>query len=178
MDSDNEEHLFLAMKCGASACLSKDIDPDELVNIVRKAAQGAYPISEALLRPEIASRVIDEFEASSLISKEVANLLACLSPREGEILHHIADGSSIEQLTRTLGTNEEVIGQDCRLILAKLVANEHNREVIEAAQSHLPSISSGAKTGNLAAEYITKNEFKTFKESLRERLKSFIGELS
>jgi len=27
MDSDNEEQLFLAVKSGASACLTKDIDP-------------------------------------------------------------------------------------------------------------------------------------------------------
>ena len=80
LDSDDEEQLFSAIKCGASACLTKDIDPDELVNIIRKVAQDAYPISEALLRPGIASRVIDEFEACSLISKEVDNLLACLSP--------------------------------------------------------------------------------------------------
>ena len=49
MDSDNEEQLFSAMKCEASACLTKDIDPTDLVNIVRKVAQGAYPISEGLL---------------------------------------------------------------------------------------------------------------------------------
>ena len=174
MDSDNEEQLFSAVKCGASACLVKDIDPDDLVNIVRKVAQGAYPISEALLRPGIASRVIDEFEASSLISKEVDNLLACLSPREGEILRHIAGGSQLEELTQALGINEQVISQNCRLILSKLAANDHNREVIEAAQSHLPSIISKTKAG---AKYITKDEFTEFKESLRERFKSFTGEL-
>ena len=30
-DSDNEEQLFSAMKSGASAYVTKDIDPDELV---------------------------------------------------------------------------------------------------------------------------------------------------
>ena len=178
MDSDNEEQLFSAMKGGASACLSKDIDPDELVNIVRKVAQGEYPIREALLRPGIASRIVDEFEAFSVINKEVDNLLACLSPREGEILHRIADGSPIEELIRALGINEEVLRRDCRLILTKLVANDHTREVIEAAQSHLPSIIYRAKAGKPGAEYITKDEFTTFKESLKERLKSFMGELS
>ncbi len=175
MDSDNEEQLFSAIKCGASACLTKDIDPDELVNVIRKVAQGAYPISEALLRPGIASRVIDEFEACSLISKEVDNLLARLSPRESEILRRIAGGSPIEELSQALSINEEVVGQDCRLMLTKLVANDHNREVIEAAQSHLPSIISRGKPG---AEYVTKDEFTEFKESLLERFKSFIGELS
>ena len=178
MDSDDEERLFSAMKCGASACLTKDTDPDDLVNIIRKVAQGRQPISEGLLRPGLASRVLDEFEDFSLINKQVDNLLARLSPRESEILRHIADGNSIEQLALTLGINEEAIRHHLEVILTKLVANEHSREVIEAAQSYLPSVISRAKPGKSVADYITKDEFTEFKESLRERLKSFIGELS
>ena len=178
MDSDNEEQLFSAMKCGASACLTKEIDPLDLVNIVRKVAQGVYPISEALLRPGIASRVVDEFETSSLISKEVNNLLARLSSRESEILRHLADGSSIEQVSQALSINEEAIRYHLDLILTKLVVNDHDREVIEAAQSHLPSIISRARlAGKPEADYITKEEFTEFKESLMERFKSFTSEL-
>ena len=178
MDSDNEEQLFSAMKCGASACLTKDVDPEELVSVIRKVAQGDHPISEALLKAGIASRVIDEFEVFSLISKEANNLLAGLSPREAEILHHIADGSSSEQLAGTLDINEEAIGHHLDLILTKLVANGHVREVIEATQSRLPSIISRAKRGKPSAEYITRDEFAAFKQTIMERLKSFIDELS
>jgi len=178
MDSDNEEQLFSAIKCGASACSTKDIDPDDLLNIIRKVAQGAQPISEALLKPGIASRVVNEFEAFSLISKEVNNLLASLSPRESEILRHIADGSSIEQVSQALDINEEAVRQQLDLILTKLVANAHNQEVIEAAQSHLPPIVSRARRGGKPeADYITKEEFTEFKESLMERFKSLSGEL-
>ena len=179
MDSDNEEQLFSAVKCGASACLTKDIDPLDLVNIVRKVAQGAYPISEALLRPGIASRVVDEFETFSLISKEVNNLLARLSPQESEILGHIADGSSIEQVSQALGTNEEATRHQLGVILTKLVANEHKREVIEAVQNHIPSVIRGARLdGKPEADYITKEEFTEFKESLRERFSSLFGEVN
>ncbi len=176
MDSHNEEQLFSAMKCGASACLTKETDPDELVAIIRKVAQGEQPISEILLRPEIASLVVDEFEAFSSISKEVNNLLARLSPREGEVLHLIAGGNSIEQLSQTLGISQEAIRHHLELILTKLVSNEHNLEVIEAAQSHLPPIISRAKPGK-PVEYITKEEFAAFKQNITERLKSFMGEL-
>ena len=176
MDSDNEEQLFSAMKCGASACVTKDIDPDELINLIRKIAQGAKPISEALLRAGIASRVIDEFESFSLISKEVDNVLARLSPHESEILRHIADGNPTEQLSLTLGISEEAIGHHLAMILTKLVSNEHNREVIKAAQKALPSVISRSKDGKSAEEYITKDEFDAFKESLKERFKSLTGE--
>ena len=178
MDSNSEEQLFSAMKCGASACLTKEIDPLDLVDIVRKVAQGAYPIREALLRPGIASRIVDEFETFSLISKEVNNLLASLSPRESEILRHIADGSSTEQVTQALGISEPAIRQQLEVILTKLVANDHKREVIEAAQRGLSSIiSRGKLAGEPGADYITKEEFAEFKKSLGERFKSLSGEL-
>jgi len=178
MDNDSEEMLFSAMKSGASACLTKETDPDDLLNIIRKVAQGTHPISEAMLKPGIASRVVDEFENFSLISKEVNNLLARLSPRESEILRHIADGSSIEQIASTLSINEEAIRHHLDITLTKLVANDHSREVIEATQSNLPSIvSRGRRAGKPEAEYITKDEFTEFKESLRERFKSLSGEL-
>lgn len=172
MDSDDEEQLFSAMQCGASACVTKNIDPDELVSLIRKVAQGTKPISEALLRPGIAPRVIEEFENFSLISKEVDNLLARLSTRESEILQSIAEGNSIEQLSSALGINEEVIRRHLDLILTKLVSNEHNREVIEAAQKGLPSAITRARRGKPAEEYITKDEFDAFKEDLRERFRS------
>jgi len=59
-----------------------------------------------------------------------------------------------------------------------LVTNDHTREVIETAQSNLPSIiSRAARGGKLAADYVTKEEFNEFKQTITERLKSFIGEL-
>ena len=173
MDGEDEEQLYAALKCGASACLTKDIDPDQLVSIIRKVSQGAYPISEVLLRQGFASRVIGEFEAFSLTSKEVDNLMARLSTKEGEILRLIADGNSIEQLARTLNINEEAIRHQLNQILTKLVSNEHNQEVIEAAQGHPPSIFRSKS----AIEYLTKEEFAAFKEALRECLKSLFGEL-
>ncbi len=175
LDSDNEEQLFSAIKCGASACVTKDIDPDELVSIIRKVAQGAYPISEALLKPGIVSHVIDEFEAFSLISKETGNLLAYLTLHESEVLRHIADGNSIAQPTQTSSINEEAIRRHLEHLLTKLVANDHSREVIEAAQNGSPSII--RRTGKPAAEYVTKDEFTKFKESITERFKSFTSEL-
>jgi len=182
MDSYNEEQLFSAVKSGASACLSKDMDPEELLNTIRKVVQGDYPISQALLGPEIASRIIDEFETFSQIDEEVGNLLARLLPIEAEILRHITDGRLLEEIAKALNIDEETIRHHLDIILGKLVANDRSREVIETVQSNLSSIISKiSKTKGAtkpSADYITKDEFNSFKESLMERLKSFIGELT
>jgi len=161
------------MKSGASACLTKDAKPDELIDIIRNVAQGGQPISEALLRPEIASRVVDEFEAFSSIGKQVGNLLTHLLPTEADILRHIADGSPIKEIASTLGLSEEVIRNHLTFILTKLVANDRSCEVIEAAQKGLPSAISRA--GKPAVEYVTRDEFNEFKEKLMERFKAFTG---
>jgi DNA-binding NarL/FixJ family response regulator len=174
MDSDSEEQLFSAMKSGASACLTKEIDPADLVSIIRKVAQGGYPINEALLRPGLASRVIDEFEVFSLINNQVTNLLARLSSGETEILRRIADRNSVEQGCQALGITEQAIRHQLDLIRTKLVANDHTRQVIEAAQSNivLTLIRQGLTT-RLASElgYVTKEEFTAFEESVSQRLK-------
>jgi DNA-binding NarL/FixJ family response regulator len=146
-DTENEEQLFLAIKSGASALVTKEIDPEELVSVIRKVAQGAYPLCEALLKPENASRVIDEFEASAVLSKEAEDLLARLSLRESEILRHIADGNSIEQTTRALSINEHTIGRHLENIITKLAANDRNQAVLRAVQDGLPATNPGAKPG-------------------------------
>jgi len=51
----------------------------------------------------------------------------------------------MEQVSQALGINEEVVRQHLNLIVTKLVANDHSREVIETVQSHLPSIVSRAR---------------------------------
>jgi len=149
-DTENEEQLFLAIKSGASALVTKEIDPEELVSVIRKVAQGAYPLCEALLKPENASRVIDEFEASAVLSKEAEDLLARLSLRESEILRHIADGNSIEQTTRALSINEHTIKRHLESISTKQAANDRNQAVLRAVQDGSPATNPGAKPGNPA----------------------------
>ncbi len=181
MDNYNDEQLFLAMKSGASACLSKDVNPEELTETIRKVARGDRPISEALLIPEVASRIIDEFEASSVINAEVGQLLARLLPDEAEILRRITGGGLSEEITKGLNLSEADVRRHLDLVLGKLVANDRSRELIEAAQSNLPSIISKlSRTGEAvrpAANYVTKDEFKSFKEDLIERIRSLFGEL-
>lgn len=168
MDSEDEEQRFSVLKCGASACLTKDTDPELMVNVIRSVAQGKKPISEDLMRAEIAARVVDAFEAFASLSELISSQLARLATQEIEMLRHFADGESKEQVAGALKTSEETITQKLESIRYKLVSNEQKLRLIETAQSSLPPISSL----KLAAEYITKEEFTAFKESLKESFKS------
>jgi len=179
LDKKEEEKLFAAIKSGASACITKDTDPEYLLDIIRVVAQGSCPIMEELLLPGLASMVLTEFEDMAALNEQLDNLLASLTPKETQILTAIAADSTIEQVAVKLDVNEETIRRNLRLVLNKLVSNEEARAVIEAAQRSLPSIIGGpVKKGGKAAEYVTKAEFNEFKDTLMERLKSFIGELA
>ena len=81
MDEENEEQLYDAMKSGASACITKNIEPDELIRLVMEVAQGKKTIREVIYRPQIASRVLREFESLSEVGQEAASLLSPFNER-------------------------------------------------------------------------------------------------
>lgn len=176
MDNDNDEQLYLAMKNGVSACLTKEVDPADLIDTIRAVARGEWPICDSLLRPEIASRVLDEFEEFGAIGEQVNNLLARLTPGETEILHNIANGATIEQVCQNLEITEESISQSFETIMKKLLSNDRDRQVIAAAQTGLPINIRSRLAGQSPENYVTKEEFNAFKETIRERLRAVIDE--
>jgi DNA-binding NarL/FixJ family response regulator len=178
MERKENERLFAAMKSGASALMTKDTDPEQLLNIIRVVSQGSIPITDELLKPELAAMVLTEFEDLAELNEQVDNLLAGLTKKEDQLISSIAAGNDLEQVMAKLDLTEEAVRRNLRLVLNKLVSNDQARSVIEAAQRSLPSMIRGtAKKDARSLDYVTRAEFNEFKENLMERLKSFIGEL-
>lgn len=177
-DTDDEAQLYEALKSGVSACLSKAADPVDLVDAIRAAARGEKPIARALWQPGIASRVLDDFEQFLLLSEQVDNLLMRLTPGETEILHHIANGASTDEVYSRLNIDEAKVRRHLGFALEKLVTDDYVRQVIEAAQNGLLSMIFRARVaGQSPDEYITRDEFATFKDDIKERFLSVIGDL-
>jgi DNA-binding NarL/FixJ family response regulator len=177
IDKSDNDQIFLALKSGASACVNKNIDPDNLLDIVRSVAQGKHPLTDILLIPELASKTIAEFKDMATLNEQLENMLAVLAPKETNILEKIAADNTIEQIAAKLNTNEEAIKRDLRAIRVKLIANDHARVLIEAAQRSLPAILRGTlKVDNAQSNYITRAEFNDFKDGLMEHFKSFLSE--
>src|SRR4029078_541099 len=60
--AEDEDQLFEAIKAGAAAFILKDINPDDLVTIIRRVRAGEYLINDKVFsRPSVASRVLKEF---------------------------------------------------------------------------------------------------------------------
>ncbi|MFC2045078.1 LuxR C-terminal-related transcriptional regulator [Chloroflexota bacterium] len=139
--SPNDTQLFQALKAQAVAYLNKEVTPDQLVDTIKRVAQGEHPINESLTtRPKVAEHVLHQFQELSWRSEAEA-LVSPLTPRETEILNHIAQGYLNKQIAFQLGISEQTIKNHVTSILRKLNANARTEAVVVAIKQGLISLS-------------------------------------
>jgi two-component system nitrate/nitrite response regulator NarL len=121
--SRDERDLVESLRAGASGYLLKDMEPDELVSSLNNVVAG-----ETVVAPDMTSvlaRVVQGDE--SLEPKQ--DRFAELTPRETEILCHLAAGQSNKVIARELGISDGTVKLHVKSILRKL--DVHSR--VEAA---------------------------------------------
>ena len=129
---DNGE-LFEVIKTGAVAYLNKNSTPKELINTIRQACRGEYPINDSLLaKPKVAEHVLKQFQEVISLGKPMEALTAPLTHRETQILNYIADGNSNKQIARILEISEQTIKNHVSSILRKLNANDRAHAAVLA----------------------------------------------
>ena len=173
MDTDNEDQLYSALKCGASACVAKEIDPEELVTLIRRITDGNQPIRTAILRPHIASMILEDFEGFALLDKEVDGLLAKLTLPESNMLKALVRGDTIDDIVKSLGIQDAKLNSMLDVIRMKLEKNELGRTIVEASQKGLSAVIQRTRKGKKTEEYISREEFESFRDSLIEHFRTF-----
>ena len=137
----DDAQLFQALKAQAAAYLSKEINADELVDIIRRVARGEHPINESLTtRPKVAEQVLHQFR-ELYWRNEAEGVIAPLTAREREVLNYIAQGYLNKQIAIELGIGEQTIKNHVTSILRKLNANARTEAVVIAIRQGLISIS-------------------------------------
>ncbi|MGI8913565.1 MAG: response regulator [Chloroflexota bacterium] len=130
---EDEEELFNAIKVGASAYLTMDVKPADLVASVRRAHAGSYLINDSVLaRPLLASRVLRQFRELASVGPETEPIFIPLSAREVEVLEHIARGNSNKEIARSLGISDQTVKNHITSILRKLAVNDRTEAVVYA----------------------------------------------
>jgi len=121
-----DEYIFPAVRAGAISYLLKDVEPDELADAIRKAAQG-----EAVLDSRVASRVIQELQG---IRKDEVNPFTELTEREFEVLRLIAAGKSNAEIAEALVLGESTVKTHISNILKKLHVDDRTQAAVYAWQ--------------------------------------------
>ena len=136
----SNEELFNVIKVRAAGYLERDVDTAELVNTVRRAAAGSHPINDTFVaRPEVAKQVLQQFQEITW-GKELETFVSPLTPRETEILQHMAKGYLNKQIAQTLCISEQTIKNHITSILRKLDANARTEAVVTAIKRGLITI--------------------------------------
>ena len=137
----NDEGLFMAIKARAAGYVGRNISSEELINIIRRASKGEYPLNDTFLsQPKVAAQVLEQFQDFSW-GKGVENFVSPLTPREMEILNYMAKGLLNKQIASTLDISEQTIKNHVTSILRKLDANARTQAVITAVKRGIISLS-------------------------------------
>jgi DNA-binding NarL/FixJ family response regulator len=126
---DLDEHVFQALRAGASGFLLKDAPAEELAAAIRVVARG-----ESLLAPGVTRRVIDAFvlHGGRAAAPSPAPHLARLTPRELEVLGLLARGLSNLDIAERLFVSEATVKTHVSNVLSKLGLRDRVQAVIQA----------------------------------------------
>lgn len=124
----DDNKVFPAIKAGAISYLLKDISPEELAQAIRAAQR-----NEAVLHPEVAAKLMQEFSAPRANEAPVDQL----TPREMDVLRLIAKGKSNKEIADNLIVSEKTIKTHVSNILSKLHLADRTQVAIYALRQRL-----------------------------------------
>lgn len=115
--SDEEQHLFEAIKSGAQGYLLKNLEPYQLYDLLESISRGEAPLSGA-----IATKILKEFTRPSQDStqQQQAEIIEELTPREAEVLQLVSEGKTNKEIAAILFLSENTVKIHLRNILDKL----------------------------------------------------------
>ncbi len=131
--SEDERDLAAALRGGALGYLLKTADSDLLASAIERAMQGASTIS-----PEMTGKLVTAFQTlhtggDPAAPPADADPIHSLSPREQEILSHIARGASNKEIARALDIAETTVKIHVQHILRKLNVSSRVQAAVYAA---------------------------------------------
>ena len=117
--SDAAEDVIAVIRAGARGYVTKAISGPDLVDAVTRVAGG-----DAVFSPRLAGFVLDAFAAEPVHVADPE--MDQLTPREREVLRHIARGWSYKEIARQLAISVKTVETHVSAVLRKLqLSNRH-----------------------------------------------------
>lgn len=118
--SDSAEDVIGVIRAGARGYVTKSISGPELIDAIRRIAEG-----DAVFSPRLAGFVLDAFSGAIDIAS-VDEDLDRLSPREREVMRLIARGYAYKEVARELFISIKTVETHVSSVLRKLqLSNRH-----------------------------------------------------
>jgi len=130
--STDERDLVSSLRCGAKGYLLKDMDPDTLVAALHEIIAG-----QTVVTPELTKVLARVVQRGGPDRHRSPTLLEDLTPRELEILRHLAEGESNKIIARRLGICDGTVKLHVKAILRKLGLSSRVEAAVLAAQRGL-----------------------------------------
>ncbi|GAA2901502.1 DNA-binding response regulator [Actinoplanes cyaneus] len=130
-----DEHVFAALRAGASGFVLKDTPPEDLLSAVRIVAGG-----EALLTPRVTTRLVAEFVRGTSGRDTVAaapQALGELTEREREVLVQVAAGRSNAEIAEHFTVSLNTVKTHVSRLLFKLAVRDRAQLVVCAYEAGL-----------------------------------------
>ena len=134
---EQDEYVFRALQAGASGFLGKGVEPEDLIAAVRLVAAG-----EALLSPTATRALVASFLAqpAAVTTAAAPERLAALTDREREIVTHVAEGLSNQEIAERLVISPLTVKTHVNRSMVKLGLRDRAQLVVVAYQSGLVSV--------------------------------------
>lgn len=122
--SDSAEDVIDVVRAGARGYVTKSISGDDLVEAIVRVSNG-----DAVFSPRLAGFVLDAFAVGSALmssTEETDDDLDQLTPREQEVLRHLARGYTYKEIARRLSISIKTVETHASAVLRKLqFSNRH-----------------------------------------------------
>jgi DNA-binding NarL/FixJ family response regulator len=127
--SELDEHFHMAIQAGVAGYLLKDLDADELFNLIEGVERG-----EAALTRAMATRLLKDVSNRSIENTKGKEIL---TNREVEVLRLLAQGASNSQIGHELNITVNTVKTHISHILDKLHLENRTQAATYAIQSRL-----------------------------------------
>lgn len=126
--------VLYAMRAGASAYCPKDIDPEELIRVIRDCSNRLYVVDgQRMTHAQLDVWINETLE--SIIgpnAMEPDKHFVPLSPRETEILQSVTRGMSNKEIATDLGISQQTVKNHMTSILRKLNVEDRTQAAVMA----------------------------------------------
>ncbi|MFI6317669.1 response regulator [Nonomuraea sp. NPDC050556] len=136
---DLDEHVFAALRAGASGFMLKDTPAEEMLKAIATVARG-----EVLLAPSVTRRLVQHFVSKPEPDLRTPEELAQLTGQETAVLRLVGQGLTNQQIASSLNIAQATVKSHLGRLMTKLKLSSRAQAVVTAYESGLIVVGDGS----------------------------------